>query len=59
MVGLPSLARLALGPLDFGPGPELCPRTAVHRQHLRILLPTRAYSYRQEDLHEDANARIN
>jgi hypothetical protein len=45
--------------LDFGPGPELRPCTAAHRQHLRLLLPARAYSYRLEDLHEDANARFN
>jgi hypothetical protein len=51
--GLPSLARLA-----FGPSLELRPHTAGHCQHLRILLPTRAYS-RREDLHEDANARFN
>jgi hypothetical protein len=26
---------------------------------LRLLLPARAYIYRREDLHEDANARFN
>jgi hypothetical protein len=56
--GLPSLARLALALLNFGPGLELRPRTAALRQHLRLLLPTRVYIYRQEDLHEDANARF-
>jgi hypothetical protein len=44
--------------LDFGPDLELRPRTAALRQHLRLLLLARAYSYRREDLHEDANARI-
>jgi hypothetical protein len=39
--------------LDFGPGLELHPRTTALRQHLRLLLPTRAYIYRQEALHED------
>jgi hypothetical protein len=57
--GLPSLARLALGLLDFGPGPELRPCTTALRQHLRLFLSARAYSYRLEDLHEDANARFN
>jgi hypothetical protein len=56
--GLPSLARLALGPLDFGPGLELRTRAAALRQHLRLLLSARAYIYRREDLHEDANARF-
>jgi hypothetical protein len=41
--------------LDFGPGLELRPRTAAPRQHLRLLLLTRAYI---EDLHKDANARF-
>jgi hypothetical protein len=45
--------------LDFGSGPELRPHTTTHRQHLRLLLPARAYSYRREDLHEDANAIFN
>jgi hypothetical protein len=57
--GLPSLARLALALLDFGLGLKLRPRTAALRQHLRLRLPARAYIYRQEDLHEDANARFN
>jgi hypothetical protein len=58
--GLPSLARLALGPSDFGPCLELRlrARAAALRQHLRLLLPARAYIYHQEDLHEDANARF-
>jgi hypothetical protein len=56
--GLPSLARLALALLDFGPGLELRLRTAALRQHLRLLLSARAYIYRQKDLHEDANARF-
>jgi hypothetical protein len=56
--GLPSLARLALGLLDFGRGLKLRPRTAAFRQHLRPLLPARAYIYRREDLHEYANARF-
>jgi hypothetical protein len=56
--GLPSLARLALGPSGLGPGLELRPRTAALRRHLRLLLPARAYVYRQKDLHEDANARF-
>jgi hypothetical protein len=57
--GLPSLARLAWALLDFGPGLELCPRTAALRQHLRLLLLARVYIYRREDLHEDANAIFN
>jgi hypothetical protein len=57
--GLPSLARLALGPSGVWSSPELRPRTATHRQHLRLLLPARAYIYRRGDLHEDANARFN
>jgi hypothetical protein len=44
--------------LDLSPGLELRPRTAAPRQHLRLLLPARAYTYPQEDLHEDANARF-
>jgi hypothetical protein len=40
--------------LDFGPGLNLRTRAATLRQHLRLLLPARAYIYRQEDLHEDA-----
>jgi hypothetical protein len=44
--------------LDFGPGLEPQTRTAALRQHLRLLLPARAYIYHQEDLHEDANARF-
>jgi hypothetical protein len=42
----------------LGPGLELRPRTTALRQHLRLFLPARAYAYRQEDLHEDANARF-
>jgi hypothetical protein len=56
--GLPSLARLALALLDLGPGLELRTRAAALRQVLRLLLPAQAYIYRQEDLHEDANARF-
>jgi hypothetical protein len=56
--GLPSLAMLALGPSGLDPGLELRPCTAALRQHIRLLLPPRAYIYRQEDLHEDANARF-
>jgi hypothetical protein len=44
--------------LDLGPGLELRTRATALRQHLPLLLPTRAYIYRQEDLHEDANARF-
>jgi hypothetical protein len=40
--------------LDFVPGLELRPRTAALCQHLRLLLLTRAYIYRLQDLHEDA-----
>jgi hypothetical protein len=56
--GLPSLAMLALALLDLGPGLELRTRAAALRQVLRLLLPAQAYIYRQEDLHEDANARF-
>jgi hypothetical protein len=57
--GLPSLARLALGPSGLlGPGLELCPHTATLRRHLRSLLPARTFVYRRKDLHEDANARF-
>jgi hypothetical protein len=42
--------------LDLGPGLELRSRTAALRRYLRLLLPARAYDYRQKDLHEDANA---
>jgi hypothetical protein len=56
--GLPLLARLALGPLDLGPGLELRLRTAALCWHLRLLLPVRAYVYRRKDLHKDANARF-
>jgi hypothetical protein len=56
--GLPSMARLALGPSGLDPGLELRPHTAALRQHIRHLLPARAHIYRQEDLHEDANARF-
>jgi hypothetical protein len=45
--------------LDFGPGLELCPRTAALRPHLRLLLPARAYTYCRNDLREDAYARFN
>jgi hypothetical protein len=57
--GLSSLVKLALALLDFGPGLELRPHNAAHRQHIRLLLPARAYSYHREDLHDDANARFN
>jgi hypothetical protein len=56
--GLPLLAWLALALLDFGLGPELRPRTTAHCQHLPLLLLARVYSYRRENLHEDANARF-
>jgi hypothetical protein len=56
--GLPSLSRLALGLLDFGPGPELRPRTGAHCHRIHLLLE-RAYSYSREDLHEDAYAGFN
>jgi hypothetical protein len=56
--GLPSMERLALGPSGLGLGLELRPRNAAPRQLLRLLLPARAYIYRREDLHEDANARF-
>jgi hypothetical protein len=52
------MARLALGPSGLDPGLELRPRTAALRQHIRLLLPAQAYISRQEDLHEDANARF-
>jgi hypothetical protein len=45
--------------LDFGLGLALQRRRAHPRQLLRLRLPARAYSYRQEDLHEDASARLN
>jgi hypothetical protein len=45
--------------LDFGPGLKLRPRIVALRQHIRLLLPARAYIYCREDLHEDANARFN
>jgi hypothetical protein len=57
--GLPSLARLALGPCGLGPGLALQRRHAHLRQLLRLLLQAHAYNYRREDLHEDANARLN
>jgi hypothetical protein len=56
--GLPLLAMLALALLDLGPGLEIRPRTAALCQHLRLLLSARAYAYRREDLHEDANADL-
>jgi hypothetical protein len=49
---------LALGPSGLDPGFELRSRTAALHQHIRLLLPARAYIYRQEDLHKDANARF-
>jgi hypothetical protein len=52
--GLPSLAGLA-----FGSGLALQRCSARPRQLLRHLLLARVYSYRREDLHEDANARLN
>jgi hypothetical protein len=52
--GLPSLWAL----LDLGPGLDLRPRTTPLCRHLRLLLPARAYVYRQNDLHEHANARF-
>jgi hypothetical protein len=57
--GSPSMARLALGPLDVGPGLALQRHGARLRQLLRLLLPAHVYSYRSGDLHEDANARFN
>jgi hypothetical protein len=56
--GLPSMARLALGPSRLGPGLALQRRGARLRQLLRLLRPAHAYSYRSRDLHEDANARF-
>jgi hypothetical protein len=56
--GLPSMARLALGPSGLGPGLALQRRGARLRQLLCLLRPAHAYSYRSEDLHEDANARF-
>jgi hypothetical protein len=49
--GLPSMARLVLGPSGLGPGLALQRRGARLRQLLR---PAHAYSYRSGDLHEDA-----
>jgi hypothetical protein len=60
--GLPSMARLALGPSGLGPGLALQRRGARLRQVLRLLRllrPAHAYSYRRKDLHEDAIARFN
>jgi hypothetical protein len=51
--GFPHCLR---GPL--GLSPTLRTRAAALCQHLRLLLPARAYIYRREDLHEDANARF-
>jgi hypothetical protein len=56
--GMPSMARLALALLDFGPGLALQRRGARLRQLLRLLLPAHVYNYRSRDLHEDANARF-
>jgi hypothetical protein len=56
--GLPSMARLALGPSGLGPGLALQRRGARLRQLLRLLRPAHAYSYRSGGLHEDANARF-
>jgi hypothetical protein len=56
--GLPSMARLDLGPSRLGPGLALQRRGARLRQLLRLLRPAHAYSYRSGDLHEDANARF-
>jgi hypothetical protein len=55
---MPSMARLALALLDFGPGLALQRRGARLRQLLRLLLPAHVYNYRSRDLHEDANARF-
>jgi hypothetical protein len=57
--GLPSMARLALGPSGLGPGLALQRRGARLRQLLRLLRPAHTYSYRSGDLHEDASARFN
>jgi hypothetical protein len=57
--GLPSLARLALGPSGLGPGLVLQRRGARLRPLLCLLLPAHVYNYHQKDLHEDANARFN
>jgi hypothetical protein len=57
--GLPSMARLALGPSGLGPGLALRRCGARPRQLLCLLRPAHAYSYRSGDLHEDANARFN
>jgi hypothetical protein len=43
----------------LGPDLELRPRTTALCQHLRLLLPARAYVYRRKVLHEDANVRFN
>jgi hypothetical protein len=56
--GLPSMARLALGPSGLSPGLALQRRGARLRQLLRLLRPAHAYSYRSEGLHEDASARF-
>jgi hypothetical protein len=56
--GLPCWHGWPWALLDLGPGLELRPRTAALRQHLRLLLSARAYVYRREDLHEDANTRF-
>jgi hypothetical protein len=52
--GLPSWTRLALSPSEFWSRSCSTARSARLRQLLRLLLPARAYGYRQEDLHEDA-----
>jgi hypothetical protein len=44
--------------MDFGPGLKLRRRAATLGQHLRLLLPARAYIYRKEGLHKDANPRF-
>jgi hypothetical protein len=56
--GLPSLARLALGPSGLWPRSWATNTCAALRQHLRLLLPARAYIYCREDLHGHANARF-
>jgi hypothetical protein len=45
--------------LDFGPGLALQRHSGRLRQLLSRLLPTQAYGYSREDLHDDANKRFN
>jgi hypothetical protein len=52
--GLPSLAKMALGPSRPSSSLALQRCSARPRQLLHLLLPAHAYSYRREDLHKDA-----